>query len=45
MKKVFTNILCFIICILVLPSMIIHTAYRIWYFKKFILETGGKNLD
>lgn len=46
MKKVLKNVFSWIglglLAIVVFPAMIIHTAYQVWFWKKSILDTGGR---
>lgn len=43
MKKIFKNIAYCIILIIVAPAAVIHTTYRLWYFKNFVLKSGADN--
>lgn len=42
MKENLKEIKYFIIALLVAPAMIIHTAYKVWYFRTFIIKSGKR---
>ena len=42
-KNILKNIGYGIMLIFVAPAAVIHIAYRIWYFKHFILRQNGQS--
>jgi hypothetical protein len=37
-KKVFSTIGLLLLAVVVYPAMVIHTAYKVWYFKHYLLS-------
>ena len=42
MRNILKNIGYAVICVIVAPAAVIHTAYRAWYFRRFVIGQASR---